>query len=92
MVDALHREADHHVMGADSPPETPASREGGRAGKASLHRIVVVGGGAGGLELVTYLGNRLGRRGWASVTLMDCARTHIWKPLLHGVAAGSIDP
>ena len=24
------------------------------------HRIVVVGGGAGGLELVTRLGNRLG--------------------------------
>jgi NADH dehydrogenase len=56
-----------------------------------LHRIVVVGGGAGGLELVTYLGNRLGRRGRASVTLVDCSRTHLWKPLLHMVAAGSID-
>ena len=28
-----------------------------------LHRIVVVGGGAGGLELATRLGNKLGRRG-----------------------------
>jgi NADH dehydrogenase len=56
-----------------------------------LHRIVVVGGGAGGLELVTRLGNRLGRRGRASVTLIDCSRTHLWKPLLHAVAAGSID-
>ncbi len=52
----------------------------------------MVGGGAGGLELVTRLGNRLGRRGRASVTLVECARTHIWKPLLHAVAAGSIDP
>ncbi len=55
-------------------------------------RIVVVGGGAAGLELVTHLGHRLGRRGKASVTLVEPARTHLWKPLLHAVAAGSIDP
>jgi len=51
----------------------------------------VVGGGAGGLELVTRLGDRLGRRGKAEVTLIDKARTHLWKPLLHEVAAGSMD-
>ena len=56
-----------------------------------LHRIIVVGGGAGGLELATQLGNKLGRRGKASVTLVDRARTHIWKPLLHEIAAGSMD-
>jgi NADH dehydrogenase len=56
-----------------------------------LHRIVVVGGGAGGLELVTRLGNKLGRRGKADVTLIDRSRTHLWKPLLHEVAAGSMD-
>jgi NADH dehydrogenase len=56
-----------------------------------LHRIVVVGGGAGGLELVTRLGNRLGRRGKALVTLIDKERTHVWKPLLHEIAAGSMD-
>jgi NADH dehydrogenase len=61
-------------------------------GEESLPRIVVVGGGAGGLELVTRLGDRLGRQGRASVTLVERARTHIWKPLLHAVAAGSIDP
>src|SRR5215472_19283935 len=44
------------------------------------------------MELVTQLGNRLGRRGRASVTLVECARAHLWKPLLHAVAAGSIDP
>jgi len=59
---------------------------------ASLHRIVIVGGGAGGLELATHLGERLGRRGRAAVTLIDRARTHVWKPLLHKVAAGTMDP
>ncbi len=92
MTNVLHREADQSLMDAGPPQEMPAVRVSGRAGDAALHRIVVVGGGAGGLELVTRLGNRLGRRGQASVTLVECARTHIWKPLLHGVAAGSIDP
>ena len=56
-----------------------------------LHKIVVVGGGAAGLELVTALGNKYGKSGRAHVTLVDRARTHIWKPLLHEVAAGSLD-
>jgi NADH dehydrogenase len=55
------------------------------------HRIVIVGGGAGGLELATRLGDRLGRRGRAQVTLVERARTHLWKPLLHEFAAGSMD-
>lgn len=55
------------------------------------HRIVVVGGGAGGLELVTRLGDTLGRRGKAQITLIDSTWTHVWKPLLHEVAAGSLD-
>ena len=54
-------------------------------------RIVVVGGGAGGLELVTKLGDSLGKAGRAHVTLVDRSRTHLWKPLLHEVAAGSMD-
>ena len=57
----------------------------------ALHRIVIVGGGAGGLELATRLGDKLGRRGRARVTLVDASRTHLWKPLLHEVAAGSMD-
>jgi len=56
-----------------------------------LAHIVIVGGGAGGLELATRLGNRLGRRGKARITLVDRSRTHLWKPLLHEVAAGSMD-
>jgi NADH:ubiquinone reductase (H+-translocating) len=58
---------------------------------AQPHRIVVVGGGAGGLELATRLGDSLVRKGHAEVTLVDRARTHLWKPLLHEVAAGSIN-
>jgi NADH dehydrogenase len=57
-----------------------------------LHHIVIVGGGAGGLELATRLGDTLGRRQRAMITLVDCMRTHLWKPLLHEVAAGSMDP
>ncbi|WP_423357047.1 NAD(P)/FAD-dependent oxidoreductase [Pseudomonas citronellolis] len=55
------------------------------------HRIVIVGGGAGGLELATRLGRTLGRKGRAQVTLVDANLTHIWKPLLHEVAAGSLN-
>ncbi|WP_213875337.1 NAD(P)/FAD-dependent oxidoreductase [Pseudomonas sp. dw_358] len=55
------------------------------------HRIVIVGGGAGGLELATRLGKTLGKRGKANVTLVDASLTHIWKPLLHEVAAGSLN-
>lgn len=55
------------------------------------HRIVIVGGGAGGIELATQLGKRLGRRGLARITLVDRTLTHVWKPLLHEVAAGSLD-
>src|SRR5688500_8294123 len=60
-------------------------------GKAQ-HDIVIVGGGAGGVELATRLGDTLGRRKRATITLVDRLRTHLWKPLLHEVAAGSMDP
>ncbi|CAE6931858.1 NADH dehydrogenase [Paraburkholderia domus] len=56
-----------------------------------VHKIVVVGGGAGGLELATRLGDTLGAKGIARVTLVDRCPTHLWKPLLHEVAAGSLD-
>ena len=56
-----------------------------------MQRIVIVGGGAGGLALATQLGKRLGKKGLADITLVDAARTHVWKPLLHQLAAGSFD-
>ena len=60
-------------------------------GRARPHKIVIVGGGAGGLELATLLGDKLGRRGRARIDLIDRNRTHLWKPLLHEIAAGSMD-
>lgn len=58
----------------------------------NLHHVVIVGGGAGGLELATKLGDSLGRKGKALITLIDSSRTHVWKPLLHEIAAGSMNP
>ena len=58
----------------------------------NLHHVIIVGGGAGGLELATQLGDSLGKKGKALITLIDCTRTHVWKPLLHEIAAGSMDP
>lgn len=49
---------------------------------------VIVGGGAGGLELACKLGRKLGPR---RVTLVDSRLYHIWKPSLHEVAAGTLD-
>lgn len=56
-----------------------------------MKKIVVVGGGAGGLELVTKLGRKLGRKKKAEVILIDRNTTHLWKPLLHEIAVGTMD-
>ena len=50
--------------------------------------IVIVGGGAGGLELACKLGRKLGP---SKVALVDSRLYHIWKPSLHEVAAGTLD-
>jgi len=83
MSGAVDRQAVHNTTRADQQRVTAQADE-------NAHRIVVVGGGAAGLELVTRLGHRLGRS--AAITLVESARSHLWKPLLHAVAAGSIDP
>jgi NADH dehydrogenase len=57
----------------------------------AIPRIVVVGGGAGGLELATRLGKALGKKKRAEITLVDVSQIHLWKPLLHEVAAGTMD-
>lgn len=54
-------------------------------------RIVIVGGGIAGLQLATRLGERLGRSGRAQITVVDRSPTHIWKPMLHTIAAGTRD-
>ena len=48
----------------------------------NLHKVVIVGGGAGGLELATKLGDSLGKKQKAHITLVDGKKTHVWKPLL----------
>jgi NADH:ubiquinone reductase (H+-translocating) len=68
-----------------SIPETRSIAE------KSLHRVLIVGGGAGGLELATRLGDTLGKREKASISLLDKTRVHVWKPHLHEVASGTLD-
>ena len=58
--------------------------------KTFNQHIVIVGGGAGGLELATRLAKKYARKG-LQVTLVDSESTHVWKPLLHEVATGSLD-
>ncbi|MEQ8965240.1 MAG: NAD(P)/FAD-dependent oxidoreductase [Azospirillaceae bacterium] len=74
----------------ESLPAPPAERAAGALARTRKTQIVVVGGGAGGLELVRRLGARLGRDRF-DIILIERNRTHIWKPLLHEVAAGSLD-
>ena len=54
-------------------------------------RIIVIGGGAGGLELVVRLARKLRRDKNTEVMLIDKNPTHIWKPLFHEVATGSMN-
>ncbi len=91
---ALQKYVDHASVWA------PIARKGGVlsvknpqpiAHRPDLHQIVIVGGGAGGLELATMLGDKLGKRGKAQIELIDKDRAHLWKPLLHEIAAGSMD-
>ncbi|NBD95717.1 MAG: FAD-dependent oxidoreductase [Gammaproteobacteria bacterium] len=55
------------------------------------NQIVIVGGGSGGLKLATRLGRRYRRRPDVEITLVDDTLTHVWKPLLHEIAAGTLD-
>lgn len=92
MTDQLDVQARDRPAAADPPHrDAAADAESSVHEQDGRHRIVVVGGGAAGLELATRLGDRLGRRGRAYVRLVDCARMHLWKPLLHEMAAGSLD-
>ena len=56
-----------------------------------MQKIIIIGGGAGGLELATDLGDKLGKTGKAQITLIDKNSYHLWKPLLHEVATGVLD-
>jgi NADH dehydrogenase len=51
------------------------------------HRVVVVGGGFGGLSVVRAL-----RKAEADITLIDRTNHHLFQPLLYQVAAGILPP
>ena len=53
-------------------------------------RIVVVGGGVAGLEVATAFG-KLKSTCVDTVTLVDSDSAHVWKPMLHTIAAGTRD-
>src|SRR4051812_7068637 len=79
------------TLGQVDAPEAAELRSGLKRQDDTLHHIVVVGGGAAGLELATGLGDKLGKRMKANITLIERSRTHLWKSLLHEVAAGSMN-
>ena len=54
-------------------------------------KIVIVGGGAGGIELASKLGEMYKSIQSAQVILVSKELTHLWKPLLHEIAAGTLD-
>lgn len=54
-------------------------------------KIVIVGGGAGGFELAALLGRKWGKKNKADIVLVDASPTHLWKPLLHEIAAGTLN-
>ncbi|MBO1326772.1 NAD(P)/FAD-dependent oxidoreductase [Acetobacter sp. TBRC 12305] len=57
---------------------------------AEKSEILVVGGGVAGLALATRLGKTLGKQGDARITLIDKSFSHVWKPMLHCFAAGTV--
>ena len=56
------------------------------AARKAAHQILIVGGGAGGLELATRLGNKYGKGGAAQIELIDKSRTHLSKVALDTLA------
>src|SRR5277367_3448221 len=74
-----------------SSPHYDSITETASTDDPSLHRVLIVGGGAAGLRLTSLLGASLGRRHKASITLVEKLRIHVWKPLLHEIASGSMD-
>ena len=58
------------------------------ATETSSHRVVIVGGGFGGL----YAAKALGKTKQVDVTLVDKRNFHLFQPLLYQVATGKLSP
>src|SRR5437588_11957813 len=55
--------------------------------EVNVHRVVVVGGGFGGLQAASKL-----RRSAVEVTLVDRRNFHLFQPLTYQVATGALSP
>ena len=62
-------------------------RQGGALKMAQAHRVVILGGGFGGLNAALRL-----KRAPVEVTLIDRRNFHLFQPLLYQVATGSLSP
>ena len=54
-----------------------------------MHQVVIVGGGVAGIDLATHLAGRRSGGTRLAVTLIDRESAHVWKPMLHTIAAGT---
>jgi NADH:ubiquinone reductase (H+-translocating) len=74
-----------------TPPAGPSSQVAGdrpaSGGTGERHRVVIVGGGFGGLPAARYLGGKP-----VDVTLVDRRNYHLFQPLLYQTATGMISP
>jgi NADH dehydrogenase len=68
--------------------QNPASASASVAAPPGKHRVVIVGGGFGGL----YAAQQLGRAADIQVTLIDKRNFHLFQPLLYQVATGGLSP
>lgn len=50
-----------------------------------IKNVVIIGGGAGGLELAVGLAKKYRKNKMYRIILVDKEKTHIWKPNLHEV-------
>lgn len=84
--------SDSELLAPARPPHASPALvdDAARSRPRGLHRLVIIGGGAAGLELAARLGHDVGRRGQVEVLLVDPSLTHVWKPLLHEMAAGTL--
>ena len=77
------RTSDHSAQAPNAEPLVKSTP------REQAPHVIIVGGGVAGLILATRLGDTLGRRGRARISLIDRSWIHVWKPMLHTFAAGT---
>jgi NADH dehydrogenase len=74
-------------MTSDQVVRTSSEADDAEWGESGRHRVVVVGGGFGGLPAI-----RLLARSNVDITLLDRRNHHLFQPLLYQVATGILPP